>query len=74
MFNSASVYASGLYGVYNEDPFAYLTLAITGGFLTGAVLLIIAAIWDYYSDKQDISDYEKGSNYGGTKVVDSVYE
>ena len=50
MFNSASVYASGLYGVYNEDPFAYLTLAITGGFLIGAVLLIIAAIWDYYSD------------------------
>ena len=25
-------------------------------------------------DEQDISDYEKGSYYGGTKVVDSVYE
>ena len=50
MFNAASVYASGLYGVYNEDPFAYLIIALSGGFLIGAVLLIIAAIIDYYSD------------------------
>jgi len=50
MFNSASVYASGLYGVYNEDPFAYLILALSGGFITGVVFLVIAAIWDYYSD------------------------
>ena len=50
MFNSASVYASGLYGIYNEDPFAYLMLALTGGFLIGAVLLIIAAIIDYFGD------------------------
>ena len=50
MLNSASVYAFGLYDVYNEDPFAYLTIAISGGFATGAVVLIIGAIWDYYSD------------------------
>tara|TARA_B100000902_G_scaffold330551_1_gene327561 strand:+ start:2905 stop:3066 length:162 start_codon:yes stop_codon:yes gene_type:complete len=50
MLNSASVVAIGLYDIYNEDPFAYLILALTGGFFTGAVVLIIAAIWDYYSD------------------------
>ena len=50
MFNSASVYAVGLYDIYNEDPYAYLMLALIGGFITGAVLLVVAAIWDYYSD------------------------
>ena len=50
MYNSASVYAVGLYEVYNEDPYAYLILALTGGFFTGAAVLILAAIWDYYSD------------------------
>ena len=50
MLNSASVVASGLYDIYNETPFAYLTIAISGGFVTCAVVLIIAAIWDYYSD------------------------
>jgi len=50
VYNSASVYAVGLYDMYNNDPFAYLILALSGGFITGAVLLVIAAIWDYYSD------------------------
>jgi hypothetical protein len=50
MLNSASVVAISLYDVYNDDPFAYLIIALSGGFLTGAVVLIIAAIWDYYSD------------------------
>ncbi len=50
MYNSASVYAVGLYDMYNEDPFAYLILALSGGAITGVVFLVIAAIWDYYSD------------------------
>lgn len=50
MLNSASVYAIGLYDVYNDDPYAYLIIALSGGAATGIVVLIIAAIWDYYSD------------------------
>ena len=45
MLNSASVF--GLYDIYNEDPFAFLIIALSGGFLAGAVVLIIGAIWDY---------------------------
>ena len=40
----------GLNDIYNNDPFAYLIIALSGGAATGIVVLIIAAIWDYYSD------------------------